>query len=89
MADLRGLLHRPMFDGWDRCIKVSATKDKNVLLHTLCAPNPVPQRDDARLEYIVEDPAPSHDMILLNEPNSAATKGRLYEQSSSLFFNES
>ena len=89
MAVLRGLLHRPMFDVWDRCNELSATKDKNVLLHTLCAPNPVPQRDDARLEHIIEDPAPSHDMILLNEQNSAATKGRPYEQCSSLFFNES
>ena len=89
MAVLRGLLHRPMFDVWDRCNELSATKDKNVLLHTLCAPNPVPQRDGARLEHIIEDPAPSQDMILLNVQNSAATKGRPYEQCSSLFFNES
>lgn len=53
MAILRGLLHRPLFVKGDTLTKRHG--DPEVLSHTLCAPEPVPQRKGTQLEHIIEE----------------------------------
>lgn len=76
MAVLRGLLHKPMFDQWD---EPTAETGDCMLSHTLCAAQPVPQRDDTHIEHIVEAPYDAH--LDLDTGNTT-------QLGSSLFFDE-